>query len=219
MAAEEAEKPTIRIQIISDVICPWCFVAKRQLFAAMEEMKDKATFVVEYQPFFLDPDLRKGSSISKKDAYDSKFGKSEAVRLVEKLSLAFSKVGVEYTHEGVTSNTLDAHRLIEWAQETDKEKRDRLVELLFRAYFEQGRDVGDNEVLLQAVEDSGLDRARAAAILDSDEYERAIDQKMWIHKTRGIVAVPTFVFQGKFRLAGARDVEFFKGLIEQLLEA
>jgi predicted DsbA family dithiol-disulfide isomerase len=135
--------------------------------------------------------------------------------MIEKLENSFAEVGIKYNHEGgqrdelsrnladdtstgLTANTLDAHRLIEWAQEKGTRKqRDALVENLFHFYFAEAKNVGDLSVLADAAEKSGLDRTEAEAVLKSDEYERNIDQKMWINQTKGIPGVPTFVFQGK----------------------
>lgn len=186
--------------------------AKRQLYKAMEEMQDQVDFQVKWVPYFLDPDLVKGREVAKRQAYAQKLGETEAERMVERLTNAFEEVGVKYNHDGLTANTLDAHRLIEWAQDTaPTEKRDALVEALFSAYFEKAQNVGDHAVLVAAAESAGLDPVKAKEILSSDEYERNIDQKMWVNKTRGIEAVPTFIFQGKFKFAGARSVDLESG--------
>lgn len=217
--AQTSPKPKVKLEIISDVICPYCYVAKLELYQAIKEVSPEVDVDVTWQPFFLDPDLVKGREIPKMLAYEQKFGKEESERMVERLEKAFADVGVKYTRDGVTSNTLDAHRLLEWAQETGtKEQRDALVEALFQAYFAKGLNVGDHEVLVKCAEECGLDPVKAKEILSGDEYERKIDTKMWMHKTKGIQAVPTFVFQGKFKFSGARKAEFFKGLIEQIVE-
>jgi predicted DsbA family dithiol-disulfide isomerase len=206
----------IDIDIVSDVICPWCFVGKKRLEKAMAAVRGKHRFRVRWKPFQLNPDMPK-EGMARLEYRRRKFGSEQVVAELDRRMTGVGKeVGIPFALDRIqkTPNTFDAHRLIWWAEQN--QAQDVLVDGLFRAFFTQGRDIGDRGVLADVAGESGLNRADAAAFLKGDLGAPEVSAEEGKARTFGVEAVPFFVLGGRVAVAGAhpseRFVEAFDGL-------
>ncbi|MEM1066721.1 MAG: DsbA family oxidoreductase [Pseudomonadota bacterium] len=208
----------VRLDILSDPICPWCLIGKTHLDRALEAHPGHP-FAIEWHPFQLNPDMPK-EGMDRRAYLEGKFGgKAAAVRVYAQIAEAAEAAGIEIDFEGITRtpSTLDAHRLIHWAGLEGRQTA--IVSSLFRAYFREGRDIGDHDVLLDLAEAAGLDRAMIARLLGSDaDYEdiRARDAHA---RARGVTGVPTFVVAEQHVVVGAQPPELWGQVIEDLAKA
>jgi predicted DsbA family dithiol-disulfide isomerase len=198
----------MRIDIVSDVICPWCYIGKRRLASALAQRPEVSAEVV-WHPFQLNPDMPPEGMA--RDRYiAAKFGGNQhAGRIYQNVTDVGAAVGISFHFERikVTPNTRDAHRLIRLAGESDA--ADTVVEALFNGYFIEGRDIGDRVTLAEIASEAGLDSAGIAAYLDSDEgSEETLAEDMSARRI-GINAVPCFIFDRKYVISGAQEPEFF----------
>lgn len=206
----------IDIDIISDVICPWCFVGKKRLEKAMAAVRNKHRFRVRWKPFQLNPGMPK-EGMARREYRERKFGSEAVVAELDRRMTAVGKdVGIPFALDQIqrTPNTFDAHRLIWWADQN--QAQDKVVDALFRAFFIQGRDVGDRRVLAEIAGEAGLNRPDAAAFLDGDKGASEVSAEEAKARTFGVEAVPFFVLDHRVAVAGAhppeRFVEAFEGL-------
>ncbi len=205
---------TINIDIVSDVICPWCYIGKRRLEKAIAQ-SGRTDVLVRWHPFQLNPQLPK-AGIVRRDYRIAKFGSWEqsqardaqvtAAGQAEGLTFAFDK-------QALTPNTLDAHRLIWLAGQ--QSVQDAVVEALFRAYFTDGQNLSDPSVLLNIVTTAGLDRTRAEHLLSSDTGLAEIHAAETEARQLGVQSVPFFVINGAVGLSGARAPDEFLAAFEQ----
>jgi predicted DsbA family dithiol-disulfide isomerase len=202
----------LKIDIVSDVVCPWCYLGKRRLETALTKIGVEDA-VVRWRPFQLDETIPK-DGIDRKDYMRRKFGDASRLRDVHDRLVGFGKeVGAAYDFEAITRapNTLDAHRLIRWAGEANKQ--DAVVEALFRAYFEQGKDIGDADVLAAIAADAGMDGEAIRAALASNTDVDSAREEMESWRRAGVSGVPFFVFDGKLAVSGAQSVDVLASAI------
>ncbi len=198
----ESVKP-LTIDVVSDVICPWCFLGKRRLDKAIA-LVPEAEVQVRWRPFFLDPTIP-ADGISRHDYMTKKFGAERLKTIHDPLIAAGREDGVPYEFGKITRtpNTLNAHRLIRWA--ADAGKQTEIVENLFMAYWNQGKDIGDINTLSEIAETSGLKRARKDLSTDKDKLE--IFTEVQQAQSMGIQGVPTFILAQKYGVSGAQNPE------------
>jgi len=208
------------IDVVSDVVCPWCYIGKRRLEAALARLRESEPDLpiqVRWHPFQLNPDLP-AEGIDRRQYVETKFGGPERARQVyARVGAAGETVGIPFAFNAIQRqpNTLDAHRLVAWAQSRNEGDPEALVEALFRAYFLEGRYVGDREELVRLAQAAGYDPADARAFLDSDEMKDAIADADRRARTMGISGVPFFIFGGKTALSGAQEPEALLDAIAQ----
>jgi len=208
------------IDVVSDVVCPWCYIGKRRLEAALARLRESEPDLpiqVRWHPFQLNPDLP-AEGIDRRQYVETKFGGPERARQVyARVGAAGETVGIPFAFDAIQRqpNTLDAHRLVAWAQSRNEGDPEALVEALFRAYFLEGRYVGDREELVRLAEAAGYDPTDARAFLDSDEMKDAIADADRRARTMGISGVPFFIFGGKTALSGAQEPEALLDAIAQ----
>lgn len=201
----------ITIDIVSDTVCPWCFVGKRrmeQAIAALKASDPDQTVTVRWHPFQLDPTVPpEGADM--RGHLARKYGAERATQMKAALAEAGAELGIPFAFDKVTrrANTLDSHRLIRWAQTT--EHGDAVVEGLFKAYFVEGRDIGNRDVLATVAGAAGLDVTAIRARLDTDEDRTTIEAEIHTARTGGVTGVPDFVVGRRFRLPGAQDSAYF----------
>jgi len=199
--------PELAIDIVSDVVCPWCYVGKRQLEAALRELGAREPAlrpVVTWHPFQLNPDLPP-AGMDRRQYVETKFGgAARAGAVYDRIRTAGTTVGIAFAFERIVRqpNTIDAHRLIAWAQE--RGAADALVEALFRAYFLDGRYIGDREVLVAVAGEAGLDAAAAHAYLASGQGADAVADLDRRVREMGIAGVPFFIFNRQVGVSGAQ---------------
>src|SRR6266851_7492768 len=171
-------KATLAIEVISDAICPWCWVAKRRLDSAIAAIAPDVTASVTWRPFELNPEMPKGG-VDRRAYRSAKFGSWQHSQALDAQVAAAGRLeGLVFNHDKMerTPNTIDAHRLIWLAGQL--RKQDAVVEGLFAAYFNEGRDVGDQAVLADVGASAGLDRAMILAMLASDEGQAEVQSEL-----------------------------------------
>ena len=208
----------VKLDIISDPICPWCFIAKAYLDRALEQRADHP-FTIEWHPFQLNPDMPAGG-MDRRTYLERKFGgQSRAVQAYLPVVEHAAKAGLDIDLEGIktTPNTLDAHRLIYWAGIEGRQTP--VVRALFKAYFQQGRDIGSRDTLIGIAVEAGLDRDMITRLMitDADLADtQARDQSL---RDMGVNSVPTFIIAGQHVVTGAQPSEFWVNVIDDILQS
>ncbi|MEP6826478.1 MAG: DsbA family oxidoreductase, partial [Aestuariivirga sp.] len=166
----------MKIEVVSDVICPWCFLGKRRLDKALTLAPEISAEVI-WRPFFLDPSIPP-EGMSREKYMADKFGSRDLKAMHKPLADAGAQDGVPYQFDKITRtpNTLDAHRLIRWAKQADKQEA--VVEALFLAYWRDGKDVGDQRVLAEVATAAGMDGKEIAILLSQDTDKRAVMEEV-----------------------------------------
>lgn len=195
------------VDIISDVVCPWCWIGKRRLEKAIAAFDGEIK--VRWLPFQLNPTMPK-EGISRRDYRIRKFGSWErSLELDAQVAAAGKAEGIDFVFDKIerTPNTVDAHRLI-WL--ADKQGvQDAVVEALFLAYFTDGRDISKRQVLVEVVAAAGLNRERAEAVLGSSEGQEALREADELGRQFRVDGVPFFIVNGKVTLSGAHQPDAF----------
>lgn len=207
----------ISVEIYSDVICPWCYVGKRRLEAAIAKLGNAHHVRVKWQPFQLNPDMPK-EGMSRIDYRTRKFGSIERSRELEARFLsAAADVNIPFDFDRIerTPNTLDAHRLIWLADQ--KGIQDAVVENLFRAYFVEAKDLSDRTTLTDIVCDAGLERQEVDQLLDSDAGMDEIREAAALVRRNGIDGVPLFILNQEIMLSGAQPADTFLSAFQHLI--
>ena len=201
MNAPTSLKP-LAIDVVSDVVCPWCFVGKQRLEKAIA-MSD-VPVAVRWHPFQLDPTIPPEGK-SRRDYLEAKFGTGGRIEeMHERLTELGRAEGIDFAFDKikVSPNTLDAHRLIRWAAEDGRQEA--VVDALFRAYFLEGRDIGDRAVLAEIAAGAGMDRARVAERLATDEDRREVSAEIVSAQKIGVTGVPTYIIASRYGVVGAQ---------------
>ena len=192
------------LTIVSDIICPWCFVGKKNLERAIDLLPNRRDYSIIWRPYELNPGMPK-EGMDRREYRSRKFGSWErSLALDAQVAQAGQQAGINFRHDLVkrTPNTFNAHRLIWFAQRQGEQ--DAVVEGLFKAYFTDGRDVGDLEVLADLAAAAGLDRAKTAAFLASGGATEQVRLEESMAVSKGITGVPTFILDGEVLFSGAR---------------
>jgi predicted DsbA family dithiol-disulfide isomerase len=213
-ATSAAPKP-LTVDVVSDVVCPWCYIGKRRLESALAEVKD-IDVEVRWHPFFLNPWVPP-EGISREQYLTTKFGSVAAYNdIAKRVVEAAASEGLEY-HPGLVKrqpNTIDCHRLIHWAEASGQSAavKQRLMEL----YFRDGGDLTDREVLVQAAVDCGLDGDSIRQRLATDEDVDLISQQAQSAAKAGVSGVPTFILGNKYGISGAQPADQLAAAIRQV---
>jgi len=203
------------IDVVSDVVCPWCFIGKRHLEAALAGLPEAAGAIVRWHPFELNPDLS-AEGVDRRDYLEAKFGGPQrAAEIYARVREAGARAGIAFDFDAIARqpNTRDAHRLVAWAQ--SRGDADALVERLFRAYFLEGQFVGDRDTLAALASEAGIDGDAARGWLDSGVGADEIGAAEERVRALGISGVPFFIFDGKVGLSGAQPPESIRAAIAQ----
>lgn len=212
----------LKIDIVSDVVCPWCIIGYKQLQKALEMVGDDVEPEITWHPFELNPQMvPEGEAISEHVArkYGASAEQSAANR--QRLKDTGERLGFDFNYgPGMRIyNTFKAHQLLTWAGETQgSEAQTRLKLALFTAYFQDNRDVSDEEVLLDVVAQTGLDPEAGREVLNDPDNEAAVRAHLdhWIEQ--GISGVPAIIFDGKYLVPGAQEAETFVNVIRKVRE-
>jgi predicted DsbA family dithiol-disulfide isomerase len=208
----------VRIDVVSDVVCPWCFIGKHRLEKALA-LRPDISVEVHWRPYFLN-DWIPREGISREDYLITKFGSVERYKgIAQRVAAAAKEEGLVYAANKMKRqpNTLDCHRLIRWADAKGKatEMKQKLMDL----YFTQGADLTDRETLVKAAADVGLDANTARTDLAGDKDVAAVEQEALSAKESGIEGVPCFIFGGKFAVSGAQSPEYLAEAIDRMANA
>ena len=207
----------MNVEIWSDVVCPWCYIGKRRFETAVELLKDDADIEVVFRPYQLDPTASPGMSAPVKEAYAKKFGGPErAEQIIGHVTAVAAQEGLDFHMEkALRANTLLAHRLLWLAEATGHQYA--LKERLLQAYFVDGLDVGDPDVLADCAAEVGMARDGALAFLRSDDGVDEVRAQLAFAAEAEITAVPTFVIDGRWAVPGAQDPDTFVTVVRRLL--
>lgn len=218
------------ILIISDTICPWCFIGYRRLRLAISQhlaTHPNDTFSISWHPFQLNPNAPKGQTSDKRAVYERNYGAEQTELIFERLRTAAKGTGINFSFEGRTGSTLDSHRLLEYAEEKDAAGaggrkgslsglQTRLAEELFGDYFERERDITSHDILVNAAERAGLDGAEARKFLESEALAKEVAEKARVPRENGINGVPHFSINDTFTVEGAQEPAAFLMLFRRL---
>jgi len=205
----------IKLDILSDPICPWCLIGKARLDAALAARPD-APFAIEYHPFQLNPDMPP-EGMDRRAYLEAKFGgKAQAAEVYARIDAAARESGIEIDFARIarTPNTLDAHRLIHWAGLEGRQLP--VVSALFAAYFQEGRDIGDRDTLADIADSAGLDAAVIRRLLASDADRDEIAARDAHARERGVTGVPTHIVGGQHVVPGAQPTDLWIKLIDEI---
>jgi predicted DsbA family dithiol-disulfide isomerase len=216
MSANPATEP-LTIDVVSDVVCPWCFIGKRRLEKAIASRPD-IPVEVRFRPYFLN-DWVPREGTSRAEYLTTKFGSVERYNQNAKRVVAVAaSEGLTYVPEKIQRqpNTLDCHRLILWADQNGNAPR--MKQRLMDLYFTEGGDLSDRETLVKAAADCGLDGERIRELLASDTDVATVEQAAETAKQSGIDGVPFFIFGGVLAVSGAQSPEHLAAAMERSLE-
>ena len=208
----------MQIDVISDTVCPWCFIGKRRLMRAMEQ-RPGVVFDVKWRPYRLDPLVPKGG-MDRQAYMRAKFG-DDPMKIVEMHKLIAAegaKDGIEFDFAAIKRrpDTLDSHRLIRWADANGVQ--DDVVERLFIAYFENGEDIGDVRILADIADICGMDGVEVAQMLESDADTALVEREDQIAHEMGVTGVPAMIFGNRLAVSGAREPELLLSVIDRVAE-
>jgi predicted DsbA family dithiol-disulfide isomerase len=205
----------VQLDIISDPICPWCYIGKAQLDRAIAETGVNP-FDISWRIFQLNPDMP-AEGMDRKRYLETKFGGPDQARAVyDRVEQAAAEAGVEVHFDRIpkTPNTMDAHRLIRWSRTTGNQSA--LVDRLFRLYFAKGADISDHDVLIAAAEQVGMEHAVVARLLSGDADLDLLREEEASARRMGVNGVPCFILGGRYVLQGAQPAETWAQVIREL---
>ena len=209
---------SISIDVVSDVVCPWCYVGKKRLDKALSEVADRVQATVTFRPYQLNPDMPPEGA-DHKAHLAAKFGSMDAVDAAhDRLREIGQAEGIPFNFPAVAKspNTLDAHRLIRWAMIEGPEIHARLTNNLFKAYFEEGRDIGNRMVLMDIAEASGMDRAVVCALYSAGADIDSVKQEIDMARDMGVTGVPCFILDNQYAVVGAQSVEVLANAFREI---
>jgi len=208
----------IQVDLVSDFVCPWCWLGYKQFAHAAKGAKPGPAMT--FRPYMLDPTVPDEGQ-DYREYMTAKFGSDSKDRFKEsraRLEEIGAKYGINFDFSAITRrpNSLNAHRLLKWAQGQDT--GEAVAEAIFRAYHEDGQDIGDLDVLVGIGEDAGLDGALIRDLLAGDEDKLAIQQEIMFFRGLGISGVPTFIYNGQFAVQGAQEPDAHKRAFKEALK-
>ena len=215
MAKKKRSFSPIQVDIVSDIVCPWCWLGSR--YFQMAAKKSGRKIELTWRPYMLDPTVPEGG-VPYKDYMKKKFGDTPSNRWTEMrkaLEQAAPEAGIEFKFGQIPMrpNTLNAHRLMKWAQ--GQGKGDMAADALFRACFADLKDIGDKDVLANIAGDIEMDAEIVSDLLDSDRDKQAVEEEIDFFRQLGVSGVPTFIYNGQFAIQGAQPVDSHRAAIEK----
>lgn len=208
----------VSIDVVSDVVCPWCLMGLRRLEAALD-MVPEIRANIRWRPFQLDPSLPPEGK-ERKQYMAAKFGSAERVAEAHRrLTEAGREVGIAFDFDAieVSPNTLDAHRVIHWAGEAGPEVQTALVRRLFSLYFEQGANIGDPAILADAAGDAGMDAGDVARRLAGDLDRDKVSSEVADASRMGVTGVPCFIINNQYAITGAQEPVVLASALRQIV--
>lgn len=209
-ASEQAERLTI--DIVSDVVCPWCYIGKRNLEAALATLPAD-DIEIRWRPYQLDPTIPP-EGIARRAYLERKFG-ARIDEIYARVAAAGREAGLDFAFDRIerSPNTLDAHRLIRWSQSAGKQNE--VVERLFRSFFIEGRDIGEHAILIESASEAGMEPELVARLLDGEADKESVREEIATAQRLGVTGVPFFIFAGRFGLPGAQPAEVLANAINK----
>ena len=209
----------ISVDVISDVMCPWCYIGKTNLDNAIAQL-DGVEVEVRWRPYQLDATLPK-EGLDRATYLNNKFGGEEGAQQVyERIREAGKSVGIDFNFEAmkVSPNTLDAHRVIMWAGGQSAETQNVLVERLFELFFLEGGNIGQDEILIEAASTAGMDASILEPLLKTDDDKERVSAEIDQARQMGIQGVPCFIIDNKFAVMGAQPANHLKEAMQHAID-
>ena len=212
------KKLEIQIEVVSDVVCPWCYIGKRRMEKAMDQLKDQYDFKITFSPFELNPDMPP-EGIDQKAYLSKKFGGEERYnQIIQQISQVAAAEGLnfDYSKQAVSPNTRNAHRIIWYANQEGKQPA--MKEAFLKAYFEDGIDLSKMENLLKIAGNAGLSIEKVKLFLESGEGLKEVELSEQRSHQRGISGVPFYIINSKYGVSGAQAPEFFARTFQEIAQ-
>ncbi|WP_440998986.1 DsbA family oxidoreductase [Fodinibius sp. SL11] len=206
----------MKVEIWSDVMCPFCYIGKRRFEKALDNFDYADKVDITWRSFQLNPDIKTDTeaNINEYLAEAKGWSLEQAQQMNRRVTKMAADEGLEYNmDQAVVANSYDAHRLAQFAK--DRGKADEMEESLFRAYFTDGENISNHKTLISLAEEIGIDPTEAESILESDKYANAVKHDIQLAKNINITGVPFFLFNQKFAVSGARETEVFLKALKQ----
>jgi len=210
---------TVNLDIVSDVMCPWCYIGKRRLEKALQNI-DNIDVTIRWRPYQLDATLP-AEGKDRREYLETKFGGPERANEIYASIEAAGRgedINFDFNAIKVSPNTMDAHRLIRWSANESEEVQNKLVETLFRIFFIEGANIGRHDVLIKAAEEAGMDVSIVAALLATDQDKDAVSEEIATAQSMGVTGVPCFIIDNKYAVMGAQDPAHIEQAIKQAAE-
>ena len=207
------DREALTIDVVSDVVCPWCYLGKKRLERALAEESEAVQ--VRWRPYQLDPTIPAGG-LDRQTYMRNKFGDDGRLEQIhERLRALGAEEGIGFAFDkiGRAPNTLDAHRLIRWAAEAGVQNA--VVDQLFSLYFEQGCDIGDQKLLVEVAREAGIDALSVEKRLAEGTNERDVQQEIAQAQSLGVTGVPFFIFASRFGVPGAQSADVLSSALER----
>ena len=215
-----SEPVSITVDVVSDVVCPWCFIGQKRLDKAIAAVGDVDVHT-SWRPFQLDPTIP-AEGKDRREYMLGKFGSDERIREIHaRIEPLGEAEGIDFAFDviKVAPNTLDAHRVIRWAGAAGEDVQNRLVRRLFQLNFEEGANIGDHGVLSEAAREAGMDGAVVETLLPTDADVEAVRAEIATASRMGVTGVPCFLIEGKYAVMGAQDADTLADAIRQVAAA
>jgi len=212
-----SELQPIAIDVISDTMCPWCYIGKRRLEKALA-LRPHEAVSIHWRPYQLDPTIP-SEGMDRKTYLENKFGGREQAKSVyEPIRQAGEDEAIPFAFDQIdrSPNTVNSHRLIRWARTGGHQ--DQVVEILFRRFFTEGEDIGDKDVLIEAAGEAGMDTAIVKTLLEGDADREEVEKEVALARQMGVTGVPCFIVDNKYVVVGAQTPEIIAGAIDMAVK-
>ncbi|NWL76525.1 disulfide bond formation protein DsbA [Pseudomonas taiwanensis] len=212
--------PSVTIDFVSDVVCPWCALGATALDQAIANLAGEVLVELTYKPFELNPDMPPEGEAATRHMM-RKYGRSaEEVASRNEMVIARGQaIGFHFDLEKRSHfyNTFDAHRLLFWALQEGRQRA--LKKVLLRAYFADGENPSDHETLVRLASEAGLDAVRAREVLDTGAFAEEVQELEAFYRERGIQSVPALILNGSHLVSGSQSVEYYEQMLRQMVQA
>ncbi len=206
----------VEVDVVSDVMCPWCYIGRKRLEKALNSLEN-TDVEVRWRPYQLDSTLPPEGKDRQKYLSDKFGGAEQAQEKYRQIELAGKAEGINFSFEKIeiAPNTLNAHRLIRWSANGGEEVQQKMVDRLFELFFEEGANLADNDVLIEAGVEVGMDRDLLEKLLPTDADLKEVKQEVALAQNMGIRGVPCFIVNNKHAVMGAQEAETIAGAIRE----
>jgi predicted DsbA family dithiol-disulfide isomerase len=203
------------LDVVSDVMCPWCYIGKRRLTRALVLAGPDIDTEVRWRPFQLDSTIPPGG-IDRQEYLDRKFGREKAAEIYRQIRETGEMEGIPFAFDQITKspNTIDAHRLIRWA--ATGSQQDEVVDRLFELFFVEGEDIGEHSVLIDIAREAEMDVDLVAELIATDADKDKVEHEIALAQQLGVQGVPTFVLANQFMITGAQPAENLAEAIQEI---
>lgn len=216
-----AAQKVVNLVVIGDLICPWCYIGEKEMERAIDAVKDlPLTIKVEHRPYQLQPSLPEDQAIVKREWYLNRFGKDKFAMFEQMVTTRGSQLGLNISYDGTITQTIRAHRLsLKALKVGGQERQEAFLNAVHKAYFEQGKNLGDFEVLSELAEASGLmSKEQATKFLETDECREEVINMMAEARKKGVTGVPFTIVDGRWAVIGGQTADVYIQIFKKLAQ-